>query len=88
MTFMSAQDIIDNTRHTHNEHVLERYELRPERRTAECQNIQPSYVIIYSDMADEIKQKAIKCSSEMNIPIVYLDKEKIVQHEVSKINKK
>ena len=88
MTFMSAQDIIDNTRHTHNEHVLERYELRPEKRTTECQNIQPSYVIIYSDMEDKIKQKAIKCSSEMNIPIVYLDKEKIVQHEVSKIDKK
>ena len=88
LTFMSAQDIIDNTRHSHNEHVLERYELRAERRTAECQNIQPSYVIIYSDMSEEIKQKAIKCSAEMNIPIVYLDKEKIVQHEVSKIDKK
>ena len=88
MIFMSAQDIIDNTRHTHNESVLERYELRSERRTVECQNIQPSYVIIYSDMTDEIKQKAIKCSSEMNIPIVYLDKEKIVKHEVSKIDKK
>lgn len=88
MIFMSSQDIINNTRHTHNEHILERYELRPEKRTIECQNIQPSYVIIYSDMKNEIKQKAIKCSSEMNIPIVYLDKEKIVQHEVSKIDKK
>lgn len=88
ITFMTAQDIIDNTRHTHNEHVLERFELRPEKRTTECQNIQPSYVIIYSDMPDEIKQKAIKCSSEMNIPIVYLDKEKIVQHEVNKIDKR
>lgn len=88
LTFMSAQDIIDNTRHTHNEHVLERFELREEKRTRECQNIQPSYVIIYSDMLDEIKQKALKCSTEMNIPIVYLDKEKIVKHEVSKIDKK
>ena len=88
LTFMSAQDIINNTRHTHNEQVLERYELRAEKRTPECQNIQPSYVIIYSDMSDEIKQKAIKCSVELNIPIVYLDKEKIVQHEVSKIDKK
>ncbi len=88
LLFMTAQDIIDNTRHTHNEHVLERFELREERRTAECQNIQPSYVIIYSDMSDEIKQKAIKCSEEMHIPIVYLDKEKIVENEVRKINEK
>ena len=88
LTFMSAQDIIDNTRHTHNEMVLERLELRDDRRTPECQNIQPSYVIIYSDMPDEIKAKAVKCSNEMNIPIVYLDKEKIIANEVSKIDSK
>lgn len=87
LTFMSAQDIVNNTRHTHNEFVLERYELRAEKRTSECENIQPSYVIVYSDMPDEIKQKALKCSDEMNIPIVYLDKERIVQHEVGKIDK-
>ena len=38
-------------------------------------------------MQDEIKQNAIKCSAEMNIPIVFLDKEKIIQHEVTKIEK-
>lgn len=88
ITFMSAQDIINNTRHTHNEHVLERRELRDDKRNLEYPNIQPSYVIIYSDMRDEIKQKAVKCSEEMNIPIVYLDKEKIVKHEVEKIDSK
>lgn len=88
LSFMSAQDIIDNTRHTHNELVLERYELRDKKRNLQCQNIQPSYVIIHSDMQDEIKQNAIKCSAEMNIPIVFLDKEKIIQHEVTKIDEK
>lgn len=88
LTFMSAQDIINHTRHTHNEMVLERFELRDSKRTLECQNIQPSYVIVYSDMTDEIKQKAIKCSLEMKIPIVYLDKEKIIAHEVQKIDQK
>lgn len=88
LTFMSAQDIINNTRHTHNEMSLERFELRDNLRTPECQYIQPSYVIIYSDMRDVIKAKAVKCSNEMNIPIVYLDKEKIVSNEVAKIDKK
>ena len=37
-------------------------------------------------MKDEIKQKALKCASEMNIPIVYLDKEKIVKKEQEKID--
>ena len=88
MVFLTPQDIIDTTRHTHNEQTLERVELRPEKKTRECSNIQPSYVIIYSDMNDEIKSKAIKCSEEMNIPIVYLDKEKIITHEQEKIDSK
>lgn len=86
LTFMTAQDIINNTRHTHNEMVLERIELRDDKINKEQPNIQPSYVIMCSDMSDEIKEKAIKCSEEMNIPIVYLDKEKIVKNEVNKIN--
>ena len=88
MRFFTPQDIIDNTRHTHNEQTLERLELRSEKRTKKCTNIQPSYVIIYSDMEDNIKQKALKCSEEMNIPIVYLDKEKIVSHEKDTIDMK
>lgn len=88
MVFLTPQDIIDTTRHTHNEQTLERIELRPERKTRECPNIQPSYVIIYSDMKDEIKAKAVKCSEDMNIPIVYLDKEKIVAHEQEKLDNK
>ena len=88
MVFLSSKDITDTTRHTHNEQTLERVELREERRKKDCPNIQPSYVIIYSDMKDEIKEKAIKCSTDMNIPIVYLDKEKIIAHEKAKIDNK
>lgn len=86
LLFMTAQDIIDNTRHTHNEQVLERTELRPEKRNSDFPNIQPSYVIVYSDMSDEIKANAVKCSEEMQIPIVYLDKERIVVNEQRKID--
>lgn len=86
LTYMSAQDIIDNTRHTHNEQTIEREELRKDRANLEYPNIQPSYVIIYSDMTDEIKAKAYKCSAEMNIPIVYIDKEAIVANEVQKMD--
>lgn len=85
--YMSVQDIINNTRHTHNESTLEREELRKNKATVECPNIQPNYVIICSDMKEEIKQKALKCASEMSVPIVYLDKTKIVENEVNKIDK-
>ena len=88
MIFMTADEIINNTRHAHNEMVLERRELRKDKANPLKPNIQPSYVIIYSDMTDDIKEKAIKCSNEMNIPIVYLDKEKISNHEVAKIDSK
>lgn len=88
LIFMTAQDIINNTRHTHNEQVLERIELRKDRVNMEYPNIQPSYVIIYSDMKDKIKEKAIKCSEDMKIPIVYLDKERIIANEVKKINER
>ena len=88
MVFLTPQDIINTTRHTHNEQTLERVELRPEKKVKGCSNIQPSYVIIASDMPDTIKAKAIKCSEEMNIPIVYLDKEKIISHEQEKIDSK
>lgn len=88
LLFLTARGIINNTRYSHNEMVLEREELRQERRTREKSNIQPSYVIIYSDMTDEIKEKAIKCSEQMHIPIVYLDKEKIAQRECAKIDTK
>ena len=86
LLFMTAQDIIDNTRHTHNEQVLERTELRPDKMDSEFPNIQPSYVIVYSDMPDEIKANAVKCSQEMQIPIVYLDKERIIVNEQRKID--
>jgi len=88
MIFMSADEIINNTRHAHNEMVLERRELRKDKTDPLKPNIQPSYVIIYSDMTDSIKEKAIKCSEEMHIPIVYLDKEKIANNEVAKIDSK
>ena len=88
LLFLSARNIINYTRHSHNEIVLEREELRKDRRSRDKCNIQPSYVIIYSDMADEIKEKAIKCSEQMHIPIVYLDKEKIAQRECTKIDSK
>lgn len=86
LKFMTAQDIIDNTRHTHNEQSLERLELRADKKNKDYPNIQPDYVIIYSDMKEEIKQKALKCASEMDIPIVYLDKKKIVEEEKNNID--
>ena len=79
MKFMSIQDIIDNTHDFYNELVIERYD--------DKLSLSPSYVVIYSNMSPKLKSKSIKCSQDMNIPIVYLDIEKIIVYEVSKIDK-
>lgn len=79
MKFMSIQDIIDNTHDFYNELVIERYE--------DKLSLSPSYVVIYSNMSPKLKSKSIKCSQDMNIPIVYLDIEKIITYEVGKLDK-
>lgn len=84
--FLSPRQIINNTRHGHNESVIERRELDEKKISNGNINTQPSYVVVFNDMNDELKQKAIKCSRDFGIPIVYLDREKIVKNESDKID--
>lgn len=86
--FMNYRELIDNTRHTHNEVSLERYQDIP---TAQAGKIQPSYIIIFEDMSEELKQKAYKAAIEFGIdgeplPIICLDKKLIAEHESQKID--
>lgn len=80
--FLSADSIVNNTRHTHNEFNLERRNLTGE---GEYVNIQPSYVIVIEDMEQSLKENAYKASLDFNIPLVYLNKETIAKNESAKI---
>lgn len=85
--FLTPRNIINNTRHAHNEQSIERRELREELINRGIINLQPSYVIVFSDMDDKLRKKACKCAEDFGIPIVYVDKQKVVQNESNKINK-
>lgn len=76
--FMIPQDYIDETRHSHNELVLERRELRKNKRNI---NIKPSYVIIYDFFDAEKYDKSLKAARELNIPVVYINTADIIARE-------
>ena len=76
--FMTPQDYIDETTHSHNEFVIERTELR---KNINSINLKPSYVIIYDYFDTNRVNKSLKAASELNIPIVYLDTKEIVARE-------
>ena len=83
--YMTADDMINASRDTHNEQTIERRELRDDMTESK---LQPSYVIITDDMNEEFKSNAYKCAVQMNIPVVYLDKKKIGEKESEYINKR
>lgn len=77
-SFMDIEKLIDNSRHTHNEILLERYN--------GIKNIilRPDYVIVFSNFSKVQKFKAIRCSEDMNIPIMYINIKKYLNHEKQK----
>lgn len=83
LLYLSGKDVMNETRHTHNEFNLERTNLTGEGNLA---NIQPDYVIIFDDMDIELKNKAYKASIEFNIPLVYLNRETLAINEKNKID--
>lgn len=88
LIYTSSNNMIDMTRHSHNECVIERTNLLNDNSV----NIQPQYVIITSEMNELQMKNSLKASKEMNppngLPIVYLDIEKIVKNNKININKK
>lgn len=91
MKMLTFRDLINNTRHTHNELDVERRELRnksdiPEK-DRNLENIQPSYVIVYDDMSDELRQNAYKCASDFKIPVVKINREECAKRNAQKIDK-
>lgn len=75
--FLSAEGLEENTVHTHCEVVLERKSAQEP-----TGNIQPSCVIITSEMSENQKANSATAASQMNdgkgIPIVYIDIKELV----------
>ena len=76
--FMTPEDYVNESRMEHNEFVIERIELR---NNINFINLQPDYVIIYDYFDEDKINRSLKAASELNIPIVYLDANKIAFRE-------
>ena len=85
--FLSPRELINNTRHGHNELGIERREMRQSKIIEGQINLQPTYVVVFDEMTPELKAKAIKCAEDFNIPIVYINKEKVINNELATIDK-
>lgn len=77
-TFRNSENMIRNTRGAHNEVAIER-RLEHDKK----QNILPSYVVCY----DTISMESQKVAREMNVPIVYIDRNEIAKQESAKLNR-
>ena len=83
LLYLPGQDVMNETRHTHNEFNLERTNLTGE---GELANIQPDYVVVFEEMSEEKKQNAYKASVEFNVPLVYINKNTLAETESAKID--
>jgi len=85
LRFMLPIDYINKTRHPHNEFVLERKELRKSVSTYD--NIQPSYIIVYSSFDETKLNNSYKAAVDLEVPIVYVDTYENALRENKKIEK-
>lgn len=74
--FRTMQNIIDNIRTGHSEHLVERYEEYGGKRR------QPDYIIAINKISKQEK----KAARDFGIPIVYLDTKKIARGEMEKLS--
>lgn len=73
--FISANEMSKNTTRVYNEFVLDRTKVKPD-----C-------VIIYDSSSQEQINDAIKAASQWGIPIVKIDKEKLISNQINSANK-
>lgn len=76
-SFLTSGELRDNTRHGHNELVIQR-------RTGEYtqSKLQPSYIICF----DKINEESRVASEKFGVPIIYIDREKVTKKERNKID--
>lgn len=77
---MGPKELIDTTR---------RYnELDVERTGKDGGKIQPSYIVCFARSLDEVNEESKKAAAQFGIPIVLIDREKVAEREVKKIDEK
>lgn len=86
--FTNKKDLVDYTRHTHNELVLERRNISSD---SKFPVIQPDCIIIFEEMKPEIKANAIEAQEHfraqgIELPIIYINRQKVVELEAKKVN--
>jgi hypothetical protein len=86
--FTNKKDLVDYTRHTHNELVLERRNVSTD---SKFPVIQPDCIIIFEEMKPEIKANAIEAQEHfkqqgIELPIIYINRQKVVELEAKKVN--
>ena len=85
--YTDIDDMVDYTRHTHNEIVLERRNISSD---SKFPVIQPDCIIIFEEMSDEIKQNALNAQRDfkeqgIELPIIYINRKKVVELEARKV---
>ncbi len=76
-SFKSAEKLSEDTRWRYNEVNIKRKKMDSLNET-----LQPDYVVCY----DAVTEKNIKVATDFDIPIVFIDREKIAQKESEKLN--
>ncbi len=71
--FVSASNMNNNTTRIYNEFVISRKN-------------EPSCIVLFTDASEEIKNNSYKAASEWNIPIIMIDKTKVVQQQMGKVS--
>jgi len=74
--FLNPEELVNNTRHTHNEVVIRRREGQYTE-----SKVQPSYIICF----DSINDKSKEAAQSFQIPIVFVNREKVAEKNNSNI---
>jgi hypothetical protein len=91
VSFRIPEEMINNTRDTHNEFVSDRLMFNNE--TMQYEKDKPQYVIFFKESTDEdykltdAWRVTKKAASQVGVPIVIIDKEKVFLNQLEKINK-
>lgn len=86
--FTDTKDLVDYTRHTHNEIVLERRNVSED---SKFPVIQPDCIVIFEEMTPEIKSNALVAQQHfkeqgIDLPIIYINRQKVVELEARRVD--
>ena len=93
--FITPKNLIDNTRDIRNTIIIDKYAIRPNYNNSNIPNIEPDFMIVDKTKLDDSSyvEKVVNISeafktkrNKKGLPIIAIDKEKVVGNEVKKIN--